>query len=694
MTARHVEKNGSTKHLALPPGEFVISWSPKTHPTKVSIGLAASGRKYAIDRDGKFFRWFCTTDGASSLCGYDSIVEAQDGADANERARPGLQHPSLEDQLAELRPGFVSKGQAAQKAVDAELLAARPFPTSKGAELVDLDYLEEDPKNPRQVFKGIEELAQQIESTQGLLVAIIARELEVTDGLPRLRIVAGARRYRALKLLRKKGVEWADKALVDIRQMTDAQASLAMMEENERENLLPLEQAQGYANMIAEGATPETVASQLGVSAGTVLGRLKLLKLGAKAKDLLLKGVITTAIATPLGRYPVELQDEALEQMLSEQNREGMGRANLWRRGEYEERHNRGSGAQIKLNVGMAISWLQEHFTRSLKTTPFDQKDATILVDRSLWPNLPPVGGGEVAAPACVSCERNSNNMPQEIAGENVHGKSSAGFCTMPPCCEEKWAAGLKQLRDDAKEKGDVKVLGEAQSRAALKRSPYGGNAGKYAKASEVNHADPKKRTWGELLALANKNLEEGEQIRKVLAITDDGKANLVEKGEVEKVLAAEKVLPKPKKEPKPYDYNEQYRRENEKRELRAGIATDVARRYAEMLTEKGPTLPALRALLEIADNQGDTTLPELELTKCKNGRELDTFIAKKGTVGELFALLYLRVLADAASRSQHGFSDETERSATELKLDLKQREKDAAAAAKKEGVADGDDDL
>lgn len=67
----------------------LIAWQPKKHPLKVAIGTAArTGRKYAIDKESKVgthgkkidaysYRWFCTTDGASSLHNFDTIEQAQ-----------------------------------------------------------------------------------------------------------------------------------------------------------------------------------------------------------------------------------------------------------------------------------------------------------------------------------------------------------------------------------------------------------------------------------------------------------------------------------------------------------------------------------------------------------------------------------------------------------------------------------------
>lgn len=594
------------------------------------------------------------------------------------------QPPSFADQMAEQLKGFVSKGQAAQKAVDAATVAAAPFPVSKGSELLDLDLLEEHPNNPRQVFAKLEQLAEQIVATGGLLIPIIARPHPSKPS--RYQIVAGARRYRALQLLKKRS-PIADRVLVDIRQLSDAQVAEAFLTENDRENLQPLEEAIGYDGMLKSGHSVETIASTLSVSTGTVHGRLKLLELGPKAKKLLLAGVLTTAIATPLGRYPKAMQDEALERMLDYRNREGLGQANLWRIGEWDTRWSSQTfpDEKKKLNVGMAIAWLQEHFTKSLKTTAFNQEDETIAVSEELWPLATEVEKGTVLAPSCKVCPKNSNNMPAEVAGENVHSKGSSGFCTLPACYDEKWAHALKKLRSDAKEKGDVKVLNEAQSRAALKKNPYGYES-KYAKLSEVNHRDPKKRTYGQCLDVVNKDLEEGEQIRKVLAVSDAGRAQLVNREEVESALAAKGEMPKPKKEAAGYDYQAAHRREDAKRQLRNAVARETLWEYAKHLVEKGPKLDDLRAAVLAASSlDADGEAAEAKAFGMKNGRELDAFIEKKATAIELTAMLLVRVLERETS-PWNGYSEETERQAKVLKVDLKKREK-ATVVTDEEGA-------
>lgn len=612
------------------------------------------------------------------------------GIEGRSEKKP-LQLPAgtLEDQMAQQLGGFVSKGQAAQKAVDAQLLAAAPFPTAKGVELLDLDYLLESPKNPRQDFdeEGIEELARSIVKTGGLMVPILARPMPRSADaghLPTLYEIAdGARRYRALQLLKKQKHELGEKALVDIRPLTDAQLAEAFMTADKRKTLAPIEQARGFKNMLDVGHSVDTIASSLGVSKGTVHGRLKLLELGKKAAKYLAWGTLPSALATVIGRYPEQLQDEALDRLLGGDERH-TGAGEYWVARDGCDEWSDDPKEKVLL-AGACIEWLQENFTRSLKSTPFDQKADDVLVPKECWPDLPTAGEGaqvldhQVVAPACGVCPKNSRNMAKEVAGEDTRGDGKSGFCTGLACYQAKWDATLAALRAKAKQTGELKVLTPAQSAKALKNHYQDAP---YAKASEKNHNDPKGRTWGELRDEANKKLDDSEQLRRVIATTEEGKTELVERAEVLKVLAGDGVkwAKKEKADDRPgHNYAAAQAREREKAQLQRSVAAEVLKGMIERIRSKGATLPLLRAMAECEYGSDD----ELELFGVKSQRDLETFIEKKATLNDLLALLYVRITTHEYDRSYGGFSDEVERAAAEQKIDLKKRMKEAAAAVK-----------
>lgn len=610
----------------------------------------------------------------------------------HEKASPQKQLPagsSLEDKMSTVLGGFVSKGMAAQKAVDAQLLAHTPFPETNGTERIALDQLFESKKNPRQDFdeEDIDGLAKSIIKTGGLMVAILARPAQGDRGfmqgdVPLYEIADGARRYRALQLLKKQGHELGDRALVDIRPLSDAQLAEAFMTADRRKTLNPLEQARGFKNMLDTGYTVETIATTLGVSTGTVHGRLKLLELGKLAGKWLGWGTLPSALATVIGRYPEQLQEVALNRLLNGDDRH-TGAGEYWVAKDGHDEWDDEPKHKVLL-AGACIEWLQENFTKSLKSTPFDQKDDTIQVPVECWPerweqsNGKPHADSTVTAPACGGCPKNSRNMAKEVAGEDVRGDGKAGFCTGLPCYQAKWDATLAALRAKAKETGDLKVLTPAQSAKALKNHYQDAP---YAKASDVVHEDSKHRTWGQLRDEANKKLDDGEQLRKVIATTEDGKTEMVEKAELLKVLAASgtKWAKKESRAPGAHNYAATQARERQKGELQKAVAAEVLKGMVALIREKGPTLPLLRAMVDVEYGYDG----ELELFGLKSQRDLEAFVEKKATLNDLLALLYVRTTTHEYDRTYGGFSDEAERAASVLKLDLKQRMKDAAAAAK-----------
>jgi ParB/RepB/Spo0J family partition protein len=578
----------------------------------------------------------------------------------------------LEQQLAE-QLGVKTKNQEKAKANAAAELAMRPFPASKGSELLDLAMLVPSPHNPRKVFKDIESLAKSIAATGGLLVPIVARMLE---GTGHYEIVAGERRFRALQLLKKQGLEVGEKALVDIRHLTDAQVAEAMMAENDqRDSLLPLEQADGYSNMLKTGHTPATIATKLGVSVGTVHARLKLLELSKRARKMLLDGPLTPSLATPLGRYPHELQDEALDRMLGHEGASA---------GLYEfESHAQGPKV---LNVARCILWLQQHFTKNLRQTPFDTKSEELQVPAALWPELPKQDG-QVFAPPCAICDYNSKNMPHEVAGDSPDGGSS-GFCTRPPCFEAKHHAAIALLKAKAKESGN-KVLTEGQSSKALALVNNHDSRSPYVRADDVAHEDPKKRTWGQLRAALNEKLDDGEQLRKVVATAAGaGTVDLVERDELIKGLAADGAAwAKKKVQPnKPaHNYKADVEREQRKQQARSAAAQRVLQAMVESIRAKGPTLDVMRALIEQVDLNAVPTERECELFGKKNVRELEAWAAREATLADLFALLYVRTAGEDYVGYYSGYGDEPKRAAKALKLDLgklEQKELEAGAQA------------
>lgn len=139
---------------------------------------------------------------------------------------------------------------------------------------------------PRKVFDQteIQELAQTI-SEHGLLQPIVVREFRPGE----YEIIAGERRFRAVKLL-----QW-EKIPAIVEKMTDAEsASLALIENLQRAQLSPVEEAQAYKQLMEfNHLTQATLAKGMGKSQSFVANKLRLLKLIKPVQNAILDGRIT-----------------------------------------------------------------------------------------------------------------------------------------------------------------------------------------------------------------------------------------------------------------------------------------------------------------------------------------------------------------------------------------------------------------
>ena len=136
---------------------------------------------------------------------------------------------------------------------------------------VPITALAESATNPRKRFdaKSLEELAASFK-TQGILAPLLVRELEES----KYEVVAGARRLRAAKLAE------LEKLPVRVVKLTDAEAIECQCVENlQREDIHPLEEALGFKSLLELGEpayTIASIASRAGKSEAYVYGRIRL----------------------------------------------------------------------------------------------------------------------------------------------------------------------------------------------------------------------------------------------------------------------------------------------------------------------------------------------------------------------------------------------------------------------------------
>lgn len=146
---------------------------------------------------------------------------------------------------------------------------------------------------PRTIFddEKIEELSRTIH-THGIIQPIVVRPLE--DG--GFEIIAGERRWRAMKKL-----GW-DLVPAIIKDFNDTEtASVALIENLQREELSPIEEAIAYGKLLElHQLTQEALAQRLGKGQSTVANKLRLLKLPQEVQDALLNKTITERHARSL----------------------------------------------------------------------------------------------------------------------------------------------------------------------------------------------------------------------------------------------------------------------------------------------------------------------------------------------------------------------------------------------------------
>ncbi|MED1202711.1 nucleoid occlusion protein [Heyndrickxia acidicola] len=146
---------------------------------------------------------------------------------------------------------------------------------------------------PRTVFddEKIEELARTIH-THGIIQPIVVREFEDQQ----YEIIAGERRFRAVSKL-----GWETVPAI-IKNLSDKEtASVALIENLQREELSPIEEAVAYGKLLElHNLTQEALAQRLGKGQSTVANKLRLLKLPQEVQDALLKKQITERHARAL----------------------------------------------------------------------------------------------------------------------------------------------------------------------------------------------------------------------------------------------------------------------------------------------------------------------------------------------------------------------------------------------------------
>lgn len=300
---------------------------------------------------------------------------------------------------------------------------------------VALSLIDESATNPRKRFDAakLAELADDIKA-HGLIQPVIVRPRG-----DRYELVVGARRFRASSLAGSTTI------LARVREYSDREVCEVQLTENgQRDDVHPLEEADAYEHLRAQGAGLEELAARTGKSVSYVRHRLQYCALGAEAREAFLAGHLTPATAFLVARIPVaSLQVEAVKEVTAP---DYSGEIPTPRR---------------------AGEIIRGRFMLALSGAPFDRGDAALVP----------------AAGPCTTCPKRTGAQPELFADVK-----SQDTCTDPGCFADKKAAHWAEVSAKARAKGQA-VLSEKETKKVF---PYNSNH----LAHSCGYVDIAEKTW------------------------------------------------------------------------------------------------------------------------------------------------------------------------------------------------------
>jgi len=204
---------------------------------------------------------------------------------------------------------MTAKKRGLGKGLDALLGATRPEPDDNGQlRHLPVEWLQRGKYQPRRDMDptALQELADSIRA-QGVLQPLVVRAV----GEDRYEIIAGERRWRATQLA------GLDRIPAIVRDITDQVAlAIALIENIQRENLNPLEEAQAIGQLVEEfELTHQQAAETVGRSRASVTNLLRLLDLNADVKQRIQRGELEMGHARALAGIKGLQQSEVAAQV-------------------------------------------------------------------------------------------------------------------------------------------------------------------------------------------------------------------------------------------------------------------------------------------------------------------------------------------------------------------------------------------
>ncbi len=194
---------------------------------------------------------------------------------------------------------------------DVEPVIATADKKEQPSQVLPIEFLQRGKFQPRKDMdpKKLRELADSI-IAQGIIQPIVVRNI----GEDKYEIIAGERRWRAAQLAELTEVP------VLVRELDDqAVMAIALIENIQREDLNPLEEAEALRRLLDEfGLTHQQIASAVGKSRTTISNLLRLLDLDGEVKTLLAKGLLEMGHARAILSLEVKQQREVAAKIVNQ----------------------------------------------------------------------------------------------------------------------------------------------------------------------------------------------------------------------------------------------------------------------------------------------------------------------------------------------------------------------------------------
>ena len=176
--------------------------------------------------------------------------------------------------------------------------------------MISITDIQKNPYQPRKEFdiEKLHELAQSIKEN-GVIQPIIVRQSPVIG----YEILAGERRYRASLLAGLTSIPAVVKQLSDQEMMVQS-----IIENLQRENLNPIEEARAYESLVEKGFTHAEIADKMGKSRPYISNSIRLLSLPEQILSEVEKGKLSQAHARSLVGLNKEQQDHFFQRIIEE----------------------------------------------------------------------------------------------------------------------------------------------------------------------------------------------------------------------------------------------------------------------------------------------------------------------------------------------------------------------------------------